>query len=149
MSRRGRILGLDSIDTEQALKQFVKSAETTMDLSASAKEHMDAGDCRNASLFAMRAAEEVGAARGVMQQVALEVHENERDIRRVGRKSQLLEQKARLDKTLSILREDFDFLQAQREALFHDFASRCACAVPDAVAPGQVTTRPSDGEEDG
>lgn len=149
MSRRTKTTGFGSLDTEQAMKLFVKGAETTMDMSASAQDHMERGDCRNAATFAFRAAEEAGAVRGVMTQVAAEVAETNREIQRVGKRPELVEQKSQLQNVLGIMREDFDFLQKAREQSFNAFARRCACGTRGSNAPTQVTTQPSDGEDDG
>ena len=137
MSRKTKTIGFESLDTEQAMKLFVKGAETTMDMSASSQEHMDRGDCRNASIFALRAAEEAGSVRGIMSQVAGEVAKADP------------EQRERLQNILSIMRSDFDFLQKAREQSLNGFARKCACGTRSASAPAQVTTQPSDGEEDG
>jgi hypothetical protein len=119
------------------MKLFVKGAETTMDMSASAQDHMDRGDCRNASIFALRAAEESGSVRGIMSQVASEIAKADPA------------QRMQLEKALGIMRSDFEFLQTAREQSLNSFARKCACGTRGASAPAQVTTQPSDGEDDG
>jgi hypothetical protein len=125
---------IDEHDPDESLKAFVKSAETTMDLAASATEHAQMGDCRNASRFAFRASEEIGAVRGVMGQVATEIRLTKNE-----------EEKKRLQKTLEIMRDDFAVIEQARTGMFQN-TSRCFGGAP---IPFAVTTRPADGEEDG
>jgi hypothetical protein len=131
-----RISGVGEIaaaDPAMTLQAFVKSAESAVELASTAIEHADKGDCSNANRFAFRATEEIGSVRGLMTQIATEI-----------RITKNKHEKAKLKHALSAMRHDLLALEGIKTEMF---SKRCFRGTEP--LPFAVTSRPSDGEEDG
>lgn len=130
---RSMLREIAAADPEMTLQAFVKSAESTIELASTAIEHADKGDCHNAGKFAFRASEELGSVRGLMTQIATEI----RTTKNKG-------EKAKLKNVLAAMRHDLLALEGVKTAMFSKKCFRGTEPMPFAV-----TSRPSDGEEDG
>jgi hypothetical protein len=120
-------------DPEMTLRAFVKSAESTIELASTAIEHADKGNCNTANKFAFRATEELGAVRGLMTQIATEI-----------RVTKNKSEKMKLKHALSVMRQDLLALESVKAEMFSKPCFRGMKPLPFAV-----TSRPSDGEDDG